>query len=552
MSSMSIAEIGMAVGRTIALSGIAILGGVKVLGYTTYKVVNKAVPYTMYQSQKQSISEKLKEMLKDVKSQCDDEIFSGIKSKYKKVEDLIDILLKEFTYQQFSSGNSGRWLETKINNINQQVIEIKILVKELMEMRECRNQINEKWKDIKDLAQFYEVNKLQSEIKNLSKKSLSELKLLDNEIQQVANYLTIYQTIEKQFDEELLPKGEGELHKGIKEIIDDIKALKTSTHSPLQKQRLLEEYTKKMKVLLEQSNILIDIKLISDDFSMDKVISQEKEKKEQEALEKLHALEEDLYKYMFLIKDMDNEEYLALEKEINQYLDDNKNKPTILRNLKDRVKITYGKIKEDYYYTKVYKDEINSILKDEELEDSDIRKLGAELLEKKYIKSKEFWGYFQAYRDAKKKEALIREKRKAFEKFLQTLESKGYTLLEKETLPEIKEEEIIELETPLGEDYKLQVKFDKEGHIITRFAKETEKTDIGEYEKQRDVEVAKKWCETYKDSITQMNGEGYPIEIKAIQEPEEVGIVYIERKETSKRRKGQKTTQIKEQERKLQ
>lgn len=549
MSSMSVAS---PLPLVISLPEIDVLGGIALVGYTTHNVVNKAVLLTMYQSQKQSISKKLKEMLKELKSQCDDEIFSEIKGKYKKVENLIDDLLKEFTYERFSSGNSARWIETKINNINQQVIEIKSLVKELMEMRECRKQINEKWKDIKDLIQFYEVNKLQSEIKNLSQKSLSELKLLDNEIQQVTNYLTIYQTIEKQFDEELLPKGEGALHKEIKKIIDDIKALKTSTHSPLQKQRMLEEYTKKMKVLLEQSNILIDIKLISDDFSVDKVISQEKEKKEQEALEKLHTIEEDLYKYMFLIKDMDNEEYLALQENINQYLDNNKNKPTILRNLKDRVKITYGKIKEDYYYTKVYKDEIISILKDEELEDSNIRKLGTELLEKKYIKSKEFWEFFQTYQDAKKKEALNKEKRKTFEKFLQTLESKGYTLLGKETLPEIKEEEIIELETPLGEDYKLQVKFDKEGHIITRFAKETEKTDIGEYEKQRDVEVARKWCETYKDSITQMNGEGYPIEIKAIQEPEEVGIVYIERKETSKRRKGQKTTHIKEQERKLQ
>jgi len=302
---------------------------------------------------------------------------------------------------------------------------------------------------------------------------------------------------------------------------------------------------KKLQETMEEINLsknlleeLMSLNLDNENYSVTKILSKEKKEEKEKIENKKEILQQEVEKYLSMLERIDPDECNNLREKMSEYL--GKDNIEILRNVRDKIKIVYGDIKEKYYYTKVYEEEISAMLEDKNIKDSTIVELAKNLLEKKYIESKEFWQLFYAYEEKKRIENIKQEKRRIFEKFLQTLETKGYSLIEKGNILEIGEDKIIEIQTPLGNSYKIQVKFDKDGQIITRFVKEVEEQDISEYEKQMDKESAQKWCKVYKESIVEMNKEGYPIEIKAMQEPEEVGIIYVERKGISKVKREQK------------
>lgn len=560
MSSVGVATVGVgtAVAGGGALLGIAIVGGVVVLGYAgyhllnaLYKVSNQAVMYGIYTTQKQSLKEKMRELLEGIREENDKEVLDFVRDDFKQLEQLVNRLMEEFTFEKFTTGDISKWLEVRINAINQQVIEMKKRINEFLEAKECRSELIRRWKEIEEFDEYSEIKQLNTYVKQIGQLPLSKLKVLIVEIQQVSEYIKSYRVTEDEMKKVSLPKGEGVLCKEIRKMVEGIKALKTSSQPVLYKQRLLEEYQKNIKVLLEQYEILKNVKLSDQhvNITVDKFILQERWKEEGKILEKVYKVKEEIDKYLYLIKEMDQDEYIKLEGDVSFPSQIDKDSFTFLRNLRDRVKIAYGRLKEACSYTKVYKEQILAILNDKELEDTNIKELGKELLNRKYIESKEFWKFFQAYRDAKREETLKKERIKTFEKFLQKLQSKGYSLVDPESFSDIQENEILELKTPLGECYKVQVKMDESGNIITRFAKEIENPSESEYERQRDIEEAKKWCRVYKDTIESMNGDGYRVDIRAVQEPEDVGIIYVERGRGGKVSREKSRTRLREQRR---
>ncbi len=97
--------------------------------------------------------------------------------------------------------------------------------------------------------------------------------------------------------------------------------------------------------------------------------------------------------------------------------------------------------------------------------------------------------------------------------------------------------DIIEVNTPFGQDYKIHVKVDESGQMITRFVKEVESMEQTDYQKQKDIGVGNSWCKAYENIMEDLSQNGIQLEVKMLQKPEETGIHYVHKDEKSQRAK---------------
>ncbi|HOK09611.1 MAG TPA: hypothetical protein PLJ10_08100 [Candidatus Hydrogenedens sp.] len=493
----------------------------------------------IYEHNHKLLSEDLLHMIEEIhKTIGGKEIYSEeIKKEYDSLVRMKNQILQEHTYERILASGYEKWYEKKIDEFNKRSLRVKKIIKEIKDKKIF--DILRYWEVIKGQTQFIEVNKIKTSIDMLNKLSLTDLAHLKEKLESFVEYIQKYNFTKEQIKKITIQEGEGNIHKKIRKGIASIEKLKDdrSLNIP-QKIKKLQETMEEINLSKNLLEELMSLNLDNENYSVTKILSKEKKEEKEKIENKKEILQQEVEKYLSMLERIDPDECNNLREKMSEYL--GKDNIEILRNVRDKIKIVYGDIKEKYYYTKVYEEEISAMLEDKNIKDSTIVELAKNLLEKKYIESKEFWQLFYAYEEKKRIENIKQEKRRIFEKFLQTLETKGYSLIEKGNILEIGEDKIIEIQTPLGNSYKIQVKFDKDGQIITRFVKEVEEQDISEYEKQMDKESAQKWCKVYKESIVEMNKEGYPIEIKAMQEPEEVGIIYVERKGISKVKREQK------------
>jgi len=249
---------------------------------------------------------------------------------------------------------------------------------------------------------------------------------------------------------------------------------------------------------------------------MTKTVEKTEEKFDDKEFEELDKLKLEINSYLNMIEKLDKSVYEKLK----QYVDTanfSRDKKQ-LETIRDKIKSEYRQLRKNITLTKVFKEDIKEMIEKTDIDEL-IRK-GKELLNQKYITSKEYLEFYEEYvyltSQQKKKKEVVHKLREAFEEL-------GYKFRE-EQKPELRlyKGEITYLDTPMGEQYKLAIKL--EGNkLITRFtrlvADEKELASLSSYEKIKDVEKAKEWCSDYEKLLQVAEKKGIEMEPKLIVEP---------------------------------
>lgn len=111
------------------------------------------------------------------------------------------------------------------------------------------------------------------------------------------------------------------------------------------------------------------------------------------------------------------------------------------------------------------------------------------------------------------------------------LEKIGYDVIDSSIMEKLVNGEVIFIDLPYSQDYKVQVRLDENNQIYFRLVKFSDSTVVTEYERQKDMEIAKQWCQDYDKILSLLKENGIYIDnIKRI-EPENMEITYILREE---------------------
>jgi len=137
-------------------------------------------------------------------------------------------------------------------------------------------------------------------------------------------------------------------------------------------------------------------------------------------------------------------------------------------------------------------------------------------------------------------EAKIRIKKSMNE----ILNSIGYNLIDSEIMEKLINNEVIYIDLPYSEEYKIQLKIDENNKIYYRLVKFGESTT--EYEKQKDLEIAKKWCSDYDKLIELLKTKGIMIENIKRLEPGEIEILYLKEEIKQSKKEKQKQEKLRE------
>lgn len=100
------------------------------------------------------------------------------------------------------------------------------------------------------------------------------------------------------------------------------------------------------------------------------------------------------------------------------------------------------------------------------------------------------------------------------------------------------------LESPY-EGYQVMIRAGNHGEVAVRLvrtvADEAEKNAAGAYQRQKDLEVGKKWCEDFDRFLEKMREQGVPFDLPVRQEPEESEVlVVVDRNPAAKKRRKEK------------
>ncbi|MCS7165734.1 MAG: hypothetical protein RMJ51_05635 [Candidatus Calescibacterium sp.] len=171
-----------------------------------------------------------------------------------------------------------------------------------------------------------------------------------------------------------------------------------------------------------------------------------------------------------------------------------------------------------------------------------------DLLASKYIDKEQFENLqdeFSSLMNASQKYLEYRYIRQSLkEKLKDTLDKLGYQLIDHSIIEQLTKGEVIYLDLPYSQDYKVQVKLTEDNQIYFRLVKFVDHLSQSEYEKQRDMEIAKQWCKDYDKILEMLKSYGIIIENFQRVEPEEAEIVYILREEKKKERVQEKYMQL--------
>jgi len=187
-------------------------------------------------------------------------------------------------------------------------------------------------------------------------------------------------------------------------------------------------------------------------------------------------------------------------------------------NVNEDFKLTEAKvIYQRLFYTKLYKEEIDTIL--EELP-NDLAKKFEKLKQKEIIYKSEYEKLMNEYYNQKSSLVSIDKITKAFEEMGYSFEEvafdkKGY----------------IDTDNP---EYKIAYRIENNKLILafTRFV--DKKVKINEYEREKDRKMAKKWCNDFEKISKLLEKEGIKFKKEMIEEPEKVDIRYEKHEEVKK------------------
>lgn len=223
--------------------------------------------------------------------------------------------------------------------------------------------------------------------------------------------------------------------------------------------------------------------------------------------------------------------------------------------VKDQIKLTYGKLKEEVAWSQVYKDLLNDTIKKHSIQSipKELLQEIDNMLSKTYIKKKEFSQLSSRINhiiaDVEKNEHLKLKKEKFIGNVRKNLLKLGYAVVsddgKSDLIKNAKKDELIYFDTK-WDGYKVMAKMSASGELITRIVKvvstDSEKQKITDYQKQKDIDIARQWCGDYDRFLAEMKARGINMRVKVRKEPDQEPVVYIVDKHLA-RTKSQATMQ---------
>ena len=343
----------------------------------------------------------------------------------------------------------------------------------------------------------------------------------------------------KQTDERMIASKQDEFSKFLSKLegkapagfIKEIKALRNSDLKSGSSS--IEEQNKKIRSLMSEAqhlageisianSISLD-QIVEDTFIIPPVITADEKLQEAEAAENMSLVND--------ICDFGGRVAFFSEGEANQL------KPLIaeakgsaensrLKLIRTQVKTTYNRLREEAILTDIYKRDFNDFLPTMRLarNTEDLCRRMEDLLTASVISRND---YNEIYKSVK---IVLAEQLDTItdalfaDKIAATLNEMGYNLIDENGNPaDLPPDTMRMIETPY-EGYRVRVRVSSDNKLTTRLVRvvgsEEEKT-LSEYQRQQDIETAKKWRENIMDFYKTLENDGIKMDIVFSKEPDE-------------------------------
>jgi hypothetical protein len=202
----------------------------------------------------------------------------------------------------------------------------------------------------------------------------------------------------------------------------------------------------------------------------------------------------------------------------------------------EEIKYVYARKKKQFVKSETLKEMIKKHL-DEDIPQSLKEEINA-FLEKEIVSEEEYKHInsriIRHLMEKKERKSISKEDIDKLSRFLsESLRRLGYQIVNDEAIERLKKGEVVEINTPFGEDYVVRIRLDEKGILAFKFVRYVEdENNLSMYEKEKDKAIAKQWCNSQKEIIEFLKNNGIVLELKNIMEPDDR--FYYEKKEKRK------------------
>ncbi len=454
----------------------------------TYEwVYEKKSPEQTLRENKEFLKGEMNESIRDIMK-----LISKHKKRFKHINELVEILekfrdnfLSSYTLDILRSPMHTQWVDDKMNNFNALLFNVKAFIK-LLDL-----EIGEK-AYIKALKGI--VDKVPEECKNLK--------------EEIEKYIEMEQEIEK-----------------AKEHMD-IESLK----------KIYYELPAFAEDKEEISNILLREELIKKRKKQEITSGKQTKIDEKDEIENIKKEAKEYYEKLRKISEREAERLKSIYEELLK--SDDKFRTNLIL---EEIKYIYARKKKQFVKSETLKEMIRKYLS-EDMPQSLKEEMNA-FLEKEIVSEEEYKDLnsriTRHLREKKERKSINKEDIDKLSRFLsESLRKLGYQIVNDEAIERLKKGEVVEINTPFGEDYVVRIRLDEKGILTLKFVRYVEdENNLSMYEKEKDKAIAKQWCNNQKEIIEFLRNNGIALELKNIMEPEDR--FYYEKKEKRKSIEGQ-------------
>lgn len=301
----------------------------------------------------------------------------------------------------------------------------------------------------------------------------------------------------------------------IDEQIKNIRALKSKAHGVTERIKHVES---------------ISLDGLSEDIF---VITPNQDKNKDKA-EEVNLLLQDIFDFWERMSFYDEREADRLKPLIDETTQGTSN--SRLKLIRSQIKTKYQKLREQVVMTDIFKRDLRDFLPPVK------RAIGAEKL---YIRIEELltapFISRDEYDEICSKANDILEEQNFIEKVDKVLSEMGYSLMDENGKPaHLTSDQMRMLETPY-DGYRVRIKVGKDNKLVTRLIRvvgsEEEKSTFSEYQKQKDIETGKKWCNDLAKFYSTLEDDGITMKTIMRKEPGEEALDVIVDKSLQKIRR---------------
>jgi hypothetical protein len=417
--------------------------------------------------------EKYVEMEQKIEQDIQDitKLISRHKDKFKHINELVEILekfrddfLSNCTLDILSSPMHTQLVDDKVNEFNVLVFDVKAFIK-LLDL-----EIGEK-AYIKALKGI--VDKVPEECKNLK--------------EEIEKYIEMAQEIEKAKE-----------HMNIESL-----------------RKIYYELPAFAKDKEEISNILLREELIKEKKKQEITSGKQTKMDEKDEIENIKKEAEEYYEKLRKISEAEAERLKSLYEELIK--SDDKFRISLIL---EEIKYIYARKKKQFVESETLKEMISKYLS-EDLPQSLKEEINA-FLEREIVSEEEYKDLnsriTRHLMEKKERKSISKEDIDKLSRFLsESLKKLGYKIVNDEAIEKLKKGEVVEINTPFGEDYVVRIRLDEKGILTLRFVRYVEdENNLSMYEKEKDKAIAKQWCNNQKEIIEFLKNNGIVLELKNI------------------------------------